>query len=89
MFVPILFSLSEKEGVFLMKNPAVFYGAIVVAVISLILGIYYAIPGIYHVATSGSHPANDPQPGHIALFIGLAVICGIAAAVTRPKSKVR
>jgi len=72
-----------------MKNPAVFYGAIVVAVISLILAIYYAIPGIYHVATSGSHPANEAQPAHIALFVGVAVICGIAAAVTRPESNVR
>ena len=72
-----------------MKNPAVFYGAIVLAIICLILGIYYAIPGVYHIATSGAHPANEPQPAHIALFIVLAIICGIAAAVRRPKSNVR
>ncbi len=72
-----------------MKNPAVFYGAIVVAVISFILGIYYAIPGVYHVATSGSHPAMDPQPAHIVLFVVLTIVCVVAALVTRPKSRVR
>ncbi len=70
-----------------MKNPALFYGAIVVAVISLALGIYYAIPGVYHVLTSGSHPAMDPQPSHVVLFIGIAVVCIVAALVTRPRSR--
>ena len=51
-----------------MKNPAIFFGAIVVAVIALALGIYYAIPGVYHILTSGSHPAMEPQPSHIILF---------------------
>ena len=72
-----------------MKNPAVFYGAIIVAVISLALGVYYAVPGVYHVATSGAHPAMDPQPTHIVLFVVLAIICVVAALVTRPKSRVR
>ena len=72
-----------------MKNPGVFFGAIVVAVLCLIIGIYYAIPGVYHVLTSGSHPAMDPQPTHVVLFIGLAVVCAIAALVTRPKSNAR
>ncbi len=72
-----------------MKNPAIFFGAIAIAIISLVLGIYYAIPGVYHVLTSGSHPAMDPQPGHIALFAGIFVICVIAALVTRPKANAR
>jgi hypothetical protein len=72
-----------------MKNPALFYGAIVVAVISLALGVYYAIPGVYHVLTSGSHPAMDPQPTHVVLFVVVAVVCVIAALVTRPRSRVR
>ncbi len=68
-----------------MSRTTIFFAAIGVAVISLILGIYYAIPGIYHVLTSGSHPPQDPQPAHIALFLGLTVVCIIAALVTRPK----
>ena len=72
-----------------MKNPAIFFGAIAVAVISLALGIYYSIPGIHHVATFGSHPADQMQPGHMLLFYGLVAICVIAALVTRPKTSVR
>jgi len=72
-----------------MKNPAIFFGAIAIAIISLVLGVYYAIPGVYHVLTSGSHPPMDPQPAHIALFAGIFVICVIAALVTRPKTTAR
>ena len=72
-----------------MKNPAIFFGAIAVAVIALVLAIYYAIPGVHHVATFGSHPPNDPQPSHIVLFVAITAICVIAALVTRPKSNVR
>ena len=46
-----------------MKNPAIFFGAIAVAVISLALGIYYSLPGIHHVATFGSHPADQSPTG--------------------------
>lgn len=72
-----------------MKSPAIFFGAIAVAVIALVLAIYYAIPGIHHVATFGSHPPNDAQPSHIVLFVAITVVCVIAALVTRPKSNVR
>jgi hypothetical protein len=72
-----------------MKNPAIFFGSIAVAVIALVLAIYYAIPGVYHVAVSGRVPANDPQPSHIALFVAITFISVIAALVTRPKSSVR
>ncbi len=72
-----------------MKNPALFYGSIVLTVLGLALGIYYALPGIHHVATFGSHPPNDPQPAHIALFIGLAFIGVLVALVTRPKASGR
>ncbi len=70
-----------------MNRQTMFLGAIIAAVICIALGIYYAIPGIYHVLTfSTTHPPKDIQPTHVALFVILAVICVIAALVTRPKS---
>ena len=43
-----------------MKSPAAFYGAIVAAVIMLLLAIYYLIPGVTHVLVS-----SDPMGAHI------------------------
>jgi hypothetical protein len=71
------------------KNPALFYGAIAVAVVALILCVYYALPGVNHVFISGSHKATDPQPAHIVLFLALTVLGIAVALVTRPKSSVR
>jgi hypothetical protein len=68
------------------NNPTVFFGSIVVAVVALLLAIYYAIPGVYHVLTSGSHPAMQPQPTHILLFAVITILAIIAALVTRPKA---
>jgi hypothetical protein len=69
-----------------MNKTALFFGAIAAAVICVILAIYYAIPNIHHVLTFGSTPADQPQLKHIALFAILAIICIIAALVTRPKA---
>jgi hypothetical protein len=68
------------------KHPAVFYGAIVLALLSFVIGIYYALPHVYHIFVSGTHPPLDPQPTHVVLFLGIAVVCIIAALVTRPTS---
>ena len=67
-----------------MKNPLLFYGAIVVAVLALALSIYYLIPGIYHPLTTT--PPLASHPTHTVAFFILAVISVIAALVTRPKS---
>jgi archaellum biogenesis protein FlaJ (TadC family) len=72
-----------------MKNPTVFFGAIIVAVIALILAIYYAMPGVYHVLVSNPNTASQPQLKHVVLFAAILVVCIIAALVTRPKSSVR
>jgi hypothetical protein len=64
-----------------------FFGAIAAAVVCALIAVYYAIPGYHHVLTFGSHPANEMQPSHVALFAILAVICVVAALVTRPKAK--
>ncbi len=67
------------------KNPALFYGAIAVAVISILLGVFYLIPGVYHPLTLSGLPTS-PHYKHAALFFVLGVIGIIGAFVTRPKT---
>ena len=67
-----------------MKNPALFYGAIVVAILGVALGVFFLIPGIPHVITDSAQHIK-----HAILFFGLGVIGIIGALVTRPKAAVR
>lgn len=69
-----------------MKSPAAFYGAIVAAVIMLLIAIYYLVPGVTHVLVS-SDPTG-PHIKHAVLFGALFVICGLVAAISRPKKVV-
>ena len=69
------------------KNPALFYGALAVAVIGLILCIWYLVPGVYHPLASGNVMAMHFK--HAAVFGALAVIGVIGALVTRPKAAVK
>lgn len=66
------------------KNPAIFYGAIIAAVVSIILCIYYAIPGYNHLLVT-QNPMGF-HTTHVIAFAALTVICIVAALVTRPKS---
>lgn len=70
----------------MMKNPALFYGAIAIAVLGVLLGVYYLIPGIYHPLTLSGSPISAHYK-HAAAFFGIAVICVIAALATRSKTK--
>jgi len=67
-----------------MKNPAIFYGGIVLAIVGIALGIFFLIPGINHVIAD-----NTMHIKHAILFFGLAVIGIIGALVARPKAAVR
>ncbi len=67
-----------------MNKRTLFSGAIVVAVVALALAVYFLIPGIYHPLTTT--PPLASHPTHAVAFFILAVICVIAALVTRPKS---
>ena len=67
-----------------MNRTTLFVGALIVALLSLVLAVYYALPGVYHVLVSGSHPPMSPQPTHIVLFVILTVLSAIVALVTRP-----
>jgi hypothetical protein len=67
----------------LFKQPWLFAGSIIGAVLCLILGIYYAVPGIYHVSLGHSHPPLDPKLDYTAGFFVLAVICAGIAGLSR------
>lgn len=69
-----------------MNRTMLFGGGILVAVVAFLLAIYYAIPGVYHVLVSGQHPPMDPQPAHIVLFAGIAVLATLVALLNRPRS---
>ena len=66
---------------YIMKNPAIFYGGIVLAIVGIALGIFFLIPGINHVIADSSLHIK-----HAILFFGLAVIGIIGALVARPKA---
>jgi hypothetical protein len=66
------------------RNPALFYGAILVAIVGLALGAFFLVPNINHlIADSNMHPK------HAIAFFALGVIGIIAALVTRPKATSR
>lgn len=69
-----------------MNRTTLFLGSLGIALLSLLLAIYYALPGVYHVLVSGSHPPMDPQPTHIVLFVVLMVLGIIVALVNRPRT---
>lgn len=70
-----------------MKNPLLFFGAIVVAVIALALSVYYFIPGPYHPLTFSGVP-TDRHVTHAVAFFFLFLLLVIVALVNRPKSSV-
>jgi hypothetical protein len=67
-----------------MNKTTLFFGAIVIAIISLVLAVYYLVPGIYHPLTNT--PPLSSHPTHAVLFFAIAVVCVIAALVNRPKT---
>jgi fumarate reductase subunit D len=66
---------------YILKNPAIFYGGIVLAIVGIALGIFFLIPGINHVITDSSMHIK-----HAILCFGLAVIGIVGALVARPKA---
>lgn len=64
-----------------MKNPALFFGGIIVAIVFIALGIFFLVPNIPHVIAD-----NAPHTKHaIACFV-IAVLGILAALVGRPKA---
>ena len=46
--------------------------------VCLAIGVYYLLPGVYHVLTFDGTP-TDPRVKHALLFFGLAVLGVIAS----------
>ena len=67
-----------------MKNVTLFYGAIAVALIAIVIDIYYALPGFPHVLATHTY---GPYPKHLALFSAIAVVCIVAALVMRLRAR--
>jgi len=62
------------------KNPALFFGGIIVAILGIALGIFFLVPGVNHIiADSNAHIK------HAIAFFGLAVLGIILTLVNRPK----
>ncbi len=68
-----------------MNRRALFIGAIVAAVVLLALCVYYLVPGVYHPLTFSGTPTESHLKHAVALG-GLAVICILAALVSRPRT---
>ena len=66
-----------------MKNPALFFGAILVAIIGLALGVFFLIPNVNHIIAD-----SNVHIKHAILFFGIGIIGILAALVTRPKADV-
>ena len=64
-----------------MKNPAMFFGGIVLAILGIALGAFFLVPGVHHIiAESSAHLKHA-----IACF-ALAALGIIVTLVNRPKA---
>ena len=66
-----------------MKNPAIFYLGILVAIIGIALGVFFLVPNINHVITT---PQTHVK--HAIAFFALAVVGILISLVNRPKPSV-
>ncbi len=73
-----------------MNRSTLFYAAIVLAVVTLVLAIYYLIPGITHPHLSLHHGfamVKNTRRVYVAGFFVLALIFGVLAYMQRPNLK--
>ena len=71
------------------KHPALFVGGIISTVLCLILGIYYAIPRVYHISLGHSHPPLAPKLDYMVGFFVLAIICASIVILVRRFTRMR
>lgn len=57
------------------------------AAISLLVAVYYIIPGVYHVLASSDKPATDPRPTHFIVFLALAALAFLGSRFMRSSTR--
>ena len=66
-----------------MSKSTIFYAGIAVAVIALLIAVYYVIPGVYHVLAT---PPTVAHYKHAAAFTAVAIVAALAAIINRPRA---
>jgi hypothetical protein len=66
-----------------MKNPALFYLGILVAIVGVALGVFFLVPNIPHIIAD-----SNVHVKHAIAFFGLAVVGILIALVNRPRASV-
>ena len=64
-----------------MKNPAIFFLGILVAIIGIALGAFFLVPNVNHIIAD-----SQPHIKHAIAFFALAVVGILIALVNRPKA---
>ena len=64
-----------------MASTNVFTLALILAVLSVVAGVYYLVPNVYHVLTF--HDAMQPQLKHALAFFAVAVVLIVGARFAR------
>ena len=64
-----------------MASNNLFALALVLAALSVVAGVYYLVPNVYHVLTF--HDATQPQLKHALAFFAVAVVLGVGARFAR------
>ncbi len=66
-----------------MSKTTIFYAGIAVAIIALLIAVYYVIPGVYHVL---ANPPTVAHYKHAAAFAAVAIVAALAAVINRPRT---
>jgi hypothetical protein len=68
------------------KVPLVFYSALAVAGVSLLLTIYYLIPGIYHVPIPDVARPTLVHEKYVELCASIVFLSVLVALISRPRA---
>ena len=64
-----------------MKNPALFFGGIVLVILGIALGVFFLVPGVNHIIADSQQHIK-----HAIAFFALAVLGILVTLVNRPKA---